>query len=260
MCAERKQGEMSFFVSVFLISFCLTLSMANIAQNQDKSQSTWYLVGRVLSESGKPLAGIRLYNNRFFTDENGYYKIELPEFPYNGIAIRFRYPGFLTETKVIINSTIHKLDVVMHPGNNLWVPKSCNLASDTKKRVGWRMKVLVPENAKVEHSDDADTDTVRIFFSSDEGLQSMLLGRGPLWGGSPPIDIFISSQRIVERELAGDKPGFDVGVVDEKGRRWRETGFFDESMSYDNVSEKAAKFFDAIIDSMCWDSNPNSAK
>jgi len=46
---------------------------------------------------------------------------------------------------------------------------------------------------------------------------------------------------------------FDNRGTDKEGHRWRYTGWFGETISYIKVSDKAADFFDSIIDNMCWD-------
>jgi hypothetical protein len=230
---------------------------ATAAWSQDKPQPRWELSGRITSEAGKPLAGV-LLNDDIRTDNDGRYKIELSSFPRNGFSIQFRFSGYRTTTKAIISANTHQLDVIMQPGNNIWLPQLCNQFIDNSKRIGWHMKVLVPEGTEIERNSGADTESIGISFLSGKGLEWMLLGTGPLWGGgSPPLHLLISPKDIKEQELlVGEKRGIDFRVLDKDGGRWRETGFFTETMSYSNVSDQAAAFFDSVIDTMCWDPDP----
>jgi hypothetical protein len=127
------------------------------------------------------------------------------------------------------------------------------------------MKLLVPEGTNVERNSDVDNETVRIIFKSDRGFESMVMGSGPLWGGgSPPLHLFISPRQIQEREIGGEIGelgeirAMDFRVIDKDENIWRKIGFFTETISYGNVSDQAAAFFDSIIGTMCWDPLPGS--
>jgi hypothetical protein len=78
---------------------------------------------------------------------------------------------------------------------------------------------------------------------------------GPLWSlGVPKKTLLESSAMIQKREI---KPlGVDYRGVDKKGRKWRFVGKFGETISYENASDAAAKFFDSMIDGMCWGGAP----
>jgi hypothetical protein len=225
------------------------------ASNQERRESIWELNGKVTSEAGKPLEGVLINNGDIRTDENGCYRIPYSSFPRTGLIVRFRLPGYHTISKAVISSDIHQLDVVMKMGSNIWKPELCNASEDRKSRVGWHMKVSIPDGTKIERNSDIDSDSISIIYLSPKGYESMLIGTGPLWGGGvPPIHFFISHKEIQERELlAGERSAIDFRVIDMDGRGWREIGFFTESISYSNVSGQAAAFFDSIIDTMCWD-------
>jgi len=237
----------------------IILAYATAAWSQHNQPAIWKLEGKVISDIGNPLSGVQVDScgpSVVRTDIHGRYSIELFSKPNNGCTVRFRSPGFKTITKVIFGE-LTQLDVIMQPGDNSWRLGICG-ASDDHARAGWHMKVLIPQNACIIRGFDVDYHYINIYFKSGNVLESMRLGTGPLWGGgSPSIHLLLSAKEIQERELvAKNQTGIDFRFLDRDGGRWRETGFFSESILYSNVSEQAAAFFDSIIDTMCWDANP----
>jgi hypothetical protein len=246
-------------VSCFLI--IIYLQIAGVFC-QDKNQSPYVLKGTVVSDDGAPLSGVQVsyLGNVSQTDQSGFYRLGLPEIPLSSARIQFRLSGYLITTKIISLSAMSQLDVVMHRGTDPWTPKLCKSVPDRSNRIGWRMKVAIPEGIAVKYDSDVDNSTYKIRYKSANGEETMLMGIGPLWGSvMPPIDRLLPSTTIQEREITwkiwktAKKGGTDYHMRDQEGRMWRETGYIGESISYWEVSEEAAKFFDSIIDDMCWE-------
>ena len=108
-------------------------------------------------------------------------------------------PGFKSLTKAV-NTDDQRLDVVLQPGDNKWSPAICTSSPEGKKRIGWKMKLLIPEGTLVEENIGDDTFHQLIYFGSDiifrpeKKREMMIVGSGPLWGGMwPPKDLLTSS-------------------------------------------------------------------
>ncbi len=114
------------------------------------------------------------------------------------------------------------------------------------------MKVLPPENAIVLTQPDDDCVRINIAYGSEQNREWLTMGSGPLWSlGIPAKRLLEGSISVKKKEL---KPyGVDYHGIHENGNRWRFVGFLGETITYTNASEEAARYFDSLIDGMCWD-------
>jgi len=219
-----------------------------------------FLMGRVTSEKGEPLAGVKVerqYGWTFATDSDGiYYSFvqQNPILPDDKFCcgIRFNLPGFKTQTKTV-SPDAHRLDVVLQSGDNRWIPPICDASPEGKKRVGWKMKLLIPKRARVEEIRGDDVFCRYIFWGYEKDDEKMEICSGPLWLVTmPPKDLLMSSSATQER-YHPDREAFDYRGLGKEGNRWRYAGWLEETIEYRNASEQAANFFDSIIDNICWD-------
>jgi hypothetical protein len=116
------------------------------------------------------------------------------------------------------------------------------------------MKFLPPKSATVLNLPNDDCVRIIIGYGLEQNREWMVLGSGATWSlGVPKRALLAFSTQIQEREL---KPYWtDYSGLDANGKKWRFVGSFSETITYENVSENAAQFFDSIIDGMCWDAS-----
>ena len=135
-----------------------------------------------------------------------------------------------------------------------WTPPRCTPAQEKLSRIGWKMKVLPPTNAALLNIQDDDYEVIKIGYGSGQNREWLTIGKGALWSlGIPNKKLLESSISIEKRER---KPyGADYRGIQENGKRWRFVGFIGESITYTNASEEVARYFDSIIDGVCWDAS-----
>jgi hypothetical protein len=231
-------------------------------QDEASLQPAVFLTGKVTSENGEPLAGVKVEweaGSVDRTDADGFYysysRYKTPIDNKDCCRIRFSLTGFKTLTKAM-DADVRRLDVVLQSGDNKWVPFICKSSPEDNKRIGWKMKLLIPQRTPVsKFSDGADTLCQHVHFNSGTSHETMRICTGPLWGGMwPEKDLLIRPSTMDERHWY-DKSAFDYHGSDRGGNRWRHTGWFNETIDYRNASDQAADFFDSIIDNLCWDAS-----
>jgi hypothetical protein len=250
-------GMNSFLIAIGLAFFSIPFSLGQ----EEKGQPKTFITGRVTSEKGEPLAAVKVEweggpINK--TDANGTYylhnQFNTPIDYKFCCRIRFSLPGYKTLTKAI-DTDARKLDVVLESGENKWIPLICKSSPEEKNRIGWKMKILIPKRTPVQTFTDADSFCQKIYFHSGPNLSTMSICSGPLWGGMwPSKNQIISASKLDERHWS-NRSVFDYRGLDDNGRRWRYTGWFNETIDYKNASVRAADFFDSIIDNLCWDAS-----
>jgi hypothetical protein len=165
-------------------------------------------------------------------------------------VIRFSLPGYRPLTKAI-NGDLRRLDVVLQSGENKWTPQQCSASSSALERLGWPMKLSIPEGTTVESEIGADITVHAILLGPGLNSGKMEVTSGPMLGRLLPRKALLVSSSIDQERDVGCHDGVDIRGHDEDGMRWRFTGLINENIEYSRVSDKAADFFDAIIDSLC---------
>jgi hypothetical protein len=213
------------------------------------SAKPWHLIGRVVSESGKPLSDVSVGPGAL-TDATGNYVLDLPPLGLNGYRLRFSKSGFRPIT-IAADPQTHRLDIVLRPGENAWIPSKCSSLSARSKELGFLIKIGVPDNLTVKEINDDDRIIYEMFYGSEENVPRMIFASGGVTGLPwPRRDQLQSSSFINERTLACGF-GMDYLGEDQDGLKWRVTGIFNEIIRYERVSEKEAALFDRVIDSLC---------
>jgi hypothetical protein len=72
--------------------------------------------------------------------------------------------------------------------------------------------------------------------------------------GLPGVQVFSAMVRIQERDVhtPWGVPGAEYRGVRANGKFWRAVYLFGQSISYDEAAASAARYFDGIIDSLCF--------
>jgi hypothetical protein len=218
-----------------------------------------FLTGRVTSEKGEPLAEVKVEweaGASGITDSAGRYTLQFqPRITINDAfccRIRFRLAGFKALTKAVDIST-QTLDAILQSGDSKWTPSICKPSAESHGRIGHKMKILIPKGTLIKRNPCDDACTWKIFYGPKKNQEIMGIGSGAMWGAMWAPKKFLISSSVTQERYRLDGYAFDYRGFDKEGRRWRFTGWFNETIEYSNASDRAAKFFDSIIDNMCWD-------
>jgi hypothetical protein len=132
-----------------------------------------------------------------------------------------------------------------------WTIPVCSAEKAQGKRIG-RLRYIVPKHAIVKKFRDVDYGGYRVFLNKQGKWEVLSL----LWevNGSPYS--LCSAERHRLMRLPDGTEGTDTrctSSTDGGDRQSRSTGFMAEYAYYRGVSPDSAKYFDAIIDSMCYE-------
>lgn len=204
------------------------------------------LTGRVTDHSGQPLVDVRVMSwpwEEVRTDNLGQFKMSRP-----ARMIRFSKDGHqpLTIATGVITAT-----VVLRPATVVsWKPPVC--PPSVSERFGEAMLFATPRGARLEEGADVDFRTVSIRY----GGATLLFGTGPHWTyGLPNPDTLGAMITVRERDV---QTPWGFPAAEYHGRRadgtqWRQLLILGESIGYDRANAKAAAYFDAVIDSLCFE-------
>jgi hypothetical protein len=254
-----------------LVPLFVFLLMNSFAAAQSDQQPA---IGVVRSEAGKPLADVLVCARTYEclkTDTEGRYDLH-KLFPgkwdsliLKRVIARFSHPGYKPNLRTYEN-TPSNFDVILSEGHVApWIISPC---SANERRQGFAIKVLVPKGTKI--AEGHDIDYVTINFRYGKSNEWMSIGSGPNWSdGLPPSryvrDSVSIEDRDVELPLQYERYVNSVDAIDARGQskdgtKWRYIGRVGESLSYGTKSEAAAKFFDSIIDSACYQLSKTTSK
>jgi hypothetical protein len=237
---------------IFFMLICWTLTI------NGQTAVKMVITGRVISEMLQPLSGVDVIANQpgimGKTNADGQYVLQVFERSNLNNAtcctVSFRLNGYQSITRAVDLGS-QRLDVVLL-AENKWAPERCT-PSMSRARVGWTMKLLAPKGAIIEEKDDGNAHLYfRIGIGAEDNRDWITMFFAPLNVGCVIDNKRLHSSNYLERDvlLPG---GCDFHGRDSNGKKWRNTGFGNESITYENVSDKTAVYFDKIIDSMCID-------
>jgi hypothetical protein len=112
----------------------------------------------------------------------------------------------------------------------------------------WRVRYIVPKNATVRQIKDIDYSEYRVLVNTKGKPEFLTLFLG---NGSPYS--LCSAVRHRFLKLPDGTGGIDARCITADTKESRSTGFENEYAYYDSVSADSAKYFDRIIDSMCYE-------
>lgn len=239
------------FVTVFCL-FELVLAAAN-------AQSPPALRGTVVSTDGRPIAGAHVQGDywksccpaeleRLETDNTGSFTLIHPT-PF----IRVRDEKFQPVT-IVVEPGQTDLKIALADGKaTAKTLTACPPKGKSSKSVGIWFQFALPKGTKIKRS--VDTDTVSYRVNSPHSDYWLLLWSGFALGATDADDrLMRGSSAFSERwinEPNSQPIGIDAIGQSKAGKPWRWFGTAVDLATYSDVSEPAAKYFDAIIDRAC---------
>jgi hypothetical protein len=203
------------------------------------------IAGRVTDAEGNPLADVRVMSLPWGdskTDSDGRFALKKP-----AQLIRFSKSGY---GPVTVPAGADRLDIVLQQSTqSVWSPPTCS--PDRVRRFGDTMMFTAPPGVRLYTTTDNHYRTVAI-RSLDSTLQ---FGTGPHWTyGLPLAQVLEAMVLIHERDvhMPRGEPGAEYRGVRRDGGHWRAVYLFGQSIGYDEADVIAAKYFDGIIDSLCF--------
>jgi hypothetical protein len=219
------------------------------------------LTGTVTSKSGQPISGASIYSpvgvrydHNTETDSQGKFKL-----PDHSRVVFFRHGNFRPLSKIVDLATTN-LDVVLEESTGSELKVSvCPTTSEFGERVGFEMKFLITGEMAVTVVNGAHGRIFHIFDKKDEHVplkeRELMVLEGGYSEFYPEEELLLSASGYAERwwMFGLEKGGVDIQGRGKNGSWWRWTGLLKNPITYRNVSERKAKAFDKIIDSMCLD-------
>jgi hypothetical protein len=134
-----------------------------------------------------------------------------------------------------------------------WTIATCTPGKANGKRLGIRrLRYIVPKNATVRQVKEIDYREYRVFVNTKGKSEFLTLFSG---NGSPYS--LCSAARHRQLKLADGTEGTDARCIKTDSKESRSTGFESEYAYYDSVSVDSARYFDTIVDSMCYEAPKN---
>lgn len=126
---------------------------------------------------------------------------------------------------------------------------SCTRGKPKGKHLrSWRVRYIVPKNARVKQIKDIDYSEYRVFVNTKGKPEFLTLFLG---NGSPYPLCSAAGHRLLK--LPDGTEGTDARCITADTKVSRSTGFENEYAYYESVSADTAKYFDRIIDSVCYE-------
>jgi len=233
------------FVSLLLSAQRLTWYERTILLPQPQTVS-----GRVLDESGQPIAGAHLDHSdvkeqeQLFTDELGRFHVET-----RASAVVVRKHGFDGQLIRIGNTT--PLRIVLQRATTLPVCKSACVG--LKNGHGSFCFPPVPGVRTSEQGQMGDSVMREFMVPTGDGPHEVLFGTGPTWSLGIPFtgDVWESVEYSEKDYVSGDSDVIDARGKTSDGKLWRFVGTFGESASYYQVAPRDAALPDKFLDGVC---------
>jgi hypothetical protein len=217
------------------------------------------LRGSVKSTDGKPIAGVAVFfsiGNIVKTDEKGTFEISFFRSQMLGNVISFRLSGYKPISK-ILDAKTETLEVILeHAAGSNWAVSQCTEKENLEKRKGFWAKYLwfrLPEDVMHKESKDVDYKEDFFIYGAKDKRERLVMMEGHFASSGKPLDrLYLSSKEFDERLVkVGNAEWLDVRGKTSDGKRWRWVGGI-SFVSYEDVSDEAAAYFDKVIDSVCW--------
>ncbi len=244
-------------VSVKRFSICLSISTLLLPAQR----LTWYertillpepqtVSGRVLDESGQPIAGAHIDHSdvkeqeQLFTDELGRFHVET-----RASALVIRKHGF--NGQLIHVGQAAPLRIVLQHATALPACKSACVG--LKNGQGSFCFPAVPGVRTSEQGSMGDSVMREFMVPTGDGLHEVLFGTGPTWSLGIPFtgDVWESIEYSEKDYVNGDSDVIDARGKTSDGKLWRFVGTFGESASYYQVSPRDAALPDRFLDGVC---------
>lgn len=234
-----------------MLKLTVVVTLAITAMAQDSPVS-----GSIADENGATIAGVSVTGNvhndgggyshtSTVSDTNGRFTL-----PPVGRPIMFNKHGFAPLVYVRAPGEA-EIAIRLDPAA---MPAQLPACPPTKaKRYGFLMLFTMPPHARVKHKNYDDTWADIVSYPRNTG-ERMLIWSGPTLGGGgfPRENLLLDASTITGRSIASGMAGMDFAGASKQGGRWRSFSTPWSIVTYENVSEEAAEYFDSIIGSACW--------
>ncbi|HZQ91184.1 MAG TPA: carboxypeptidase-like regulatory domain-containing protein [Terriglobales bacterium] len=210
--------------------------------------------GTVKAMSGEPVTGAVVFHglvSNATTDDQGRYVLPKAKAPTVVIALG---RGFHPAT-ALLSGDGTTAEFVLVPESEWRVPP----CEGRKGTFGHYLKLPRPSRMKTVRGRDVDYEGAAISFRDKETRKQYwltVLWGGMAYAGRPAENKYFQARSFATRLwVSGETIGLDVSGIDADSTRWRTVGpLYGGSVAwYEGVSEEAARFFDAVMDGMCWD-------
>ena len=119
--------------------------------------------------------------------------------------------------------------------------------------LGFSLIVRPPKNVKVKKGFDVDYGYYSIGYGPKKARDWLRGIYGPFPAGNVPENLTKGATDVTTRKWkSGRVNGVDSRGKDAGGKYWRYLGLWGEAIRYENASKESAKFFDGILDSICF--------
>jgi hypothetical protein len=135
-------------------------------------------------------------------------------------------------------------------------PKFCSTSHRGGRRIVSNLEIVefhVPRLARMTKVADVDYVEYYVRYGREQDRLWLRFMFGPYVGGEQPHDLGNTSIKWTEHEWGchQDKDGTDWSGMSTDGRRWRHISIPFGFASYEGAPQKAADYFDKILDTMC---------
>lgn len=213
------------------------------------------LTGTVKSTDGKPIQDVLVYSQSLggrgsglaFTGENGRYHLKS-----SGRVAFFSRRGFKPTVKLLDRNTRY-LDITLESISDRERMINFCLNEDASRKAGGKLRVIVPVNAIVRggKSDDAQEFSIAHSSQQKQSWLTLVWGQMASHGFPPEKWILDSADFTVATIRLGNYQWNEYRGHTATGRYWRFVGRAGEQLSYYDVTQNTAEYFDSIINSAC---------
>ena len=210
------------------------------------------LQGRVISQSGEPLAGVKIWTENAMADGNAPETNSEGRFSLSVFRTRLRFTreGFKTTTLILTPG--REVTVILNKDDApAWHPSPCESGPTILEWTA--MRFVLPKKARMKQFTCSDACTGTIAYKQGR----LAFGKGGSWSsGYPTQNFFAEATQLMEREIQGGKsPFWEYRATTSRGTYSRWIGAFGMTVQYNHATKEEAAYFDEILDSLCWDSD-----
>lgn len=260
---------LSYYLTVEVVSFSATAALRSKLHNPMRAvllgsnninNNFFELKGVIKDESGSPVPDVLVYsqssvNNPLisgapftFTDKKGGFILNTP----GKIVFASKF-GFNPVVKVIGNNDkfIHVVLTKIHSTESIF--SVCLSSNSIEKRVGGKLKLLLPEDSIIREGISDDSRQISIAFDDNQSASWLIL----LWGqmashGFPQEEWILNSSRYTVNVIKHENYQWaEYQGQTSDGRYWRFVGRTGEQISYYGVPKIISDRFNQIINNSC---------
>jgi hypothetical protein len=144
-------------------------------------------------------------------------------------------------------------------------PQSCATTKRTGRRIVSNPDVVefrIPHSAHIRKVQDIDYEEYFVWFGNEREKPRMNFMFGGMVGGQSPHDLSNPQIHWTSRKWGchNDEDGTDWRGIGTDGRKWRHISVPFGFAAYEGVPQRAAEYFDKILETMCCGKCPTCKK